>query len=262
MKSTLQKEKYGGGTSLSNDFSKKKGEEIENYSMREGAVTFLDVLGWIGIWKTDKNAIRRLSDLIKELKKRANDITRETVTQLDGDETIRGRDYAKITKVISISDTIVFLTDLEAKDALEIHGRLCQTAIANSIKKRIPLRGATTYGRYGDHDNILIGPAVDEAAAWHENQDWFGCILTPTAFFLNCHYDIECWKEEEGFPIKNPKGIETAAVDWTSDYVDLVDGTDPEGSLRETFREMGPIIPSIALKYANTLKYFQKWQKP
>ena len=220
--------------------------------MQKGAVTVLDVVGWMGIWKNRDDALGELLNLTTMIKNDADLITNRIISEKSSVDADRG----KTTEVKNISDTIILLTNLEPKLALEVQGLICQKAIALSIEKRIPLRGAVCYGRYKEEGSILIGPAVDEAASWHENAEWFGCFLTPSAFFLNHHTDMECWKKYP-VPIKTGKAFETACVDWVPLF--MLEYTDPEKKremLCKKFIDMGPIIPQISLKYTNTLDYF------
>lgn len=39
-----------------------------------------------------------------------------------------------------------------------------------------------TYGLFNSSGNILLGPAVDEVASWHEAANWIGVLHTPTAY--------------------------------------------------------------------------------
>ena len=152
------------------------------------------------------------------------------------------------TSIKSISDTIVILTPAVPEIAFDIHGRLCQQAIVSSIEYKIPLRGATSYGEFNHEENIMIGPAIDEAAAWHENVEWFGSIMTPSAFFLGSHNTLSCWRD---YDIQCHEGIfKTACVNWVPSCNKSRD------EICKAFIEMGPIVPKFAKKYINTLDYY------
>ena len=75
----------------------------ERQLMAQGAVTFLDVLGWGGIWSRDKpdDAVNRLRGLLKLAK---DVVARRAIT--DPDPESRGTR----TEIKSISDTIVLQT--------------------------------------------------------------------------------------------------------------------------------------------------------
>lgn len=219
---------------------------------KEGAVTFLDVVGWVGIWTKRNDALLQLSFLVDFLKKEAKTITTQVISEhkrLSSEGSIH-----QSTKVLSISDTIVFLTTLDQNASLKIHGKLCQKAIIESLKKGIPLRGATSFGKFKDAGTILIGPAVDEAAAWHENLEWFGSVMTPSAFFLCCHDDMDCWVE---YSVPTKTGcFETACVNWPPEFLPDSSVGYKRESLLKFFIDMGTITPAFSKKYENTLRFF------
>jgi hypothetical protein len=139
-----------------------------------GVVTFLDVLGWKGVYARKPDAIASLTRLIEGVRKRAESLQ-------------RGRLNQKV-EVKSISDTIAiftFCSESEISAAIEVHGELCQWLIPESIESEIPVRGATTFGDFEiDEKSIFLGKAIDEAASWHELSDWIGVHLTPSAEYV------------------------------------------------------------------------------
>src|SRR5438034_769767 len=68
--------------------------------LTRGAVTFLDVLGWKGIWLR-----RDPGDVVGQLEQLV-DLAKQTATELRGSE-LRGSPLAAEVRVLSISDTIV-----------------------------------------------------------------------------------------------------------------------------------------------------------
>lgn len=209
-----------------------------------GVVTFLDVLGWKGIYDRHDDAILALSrlvqGLIKEAKKKRGIITRET-------------------EVKSISDTIVIFSycfEGEIEQALEIHGQLCQWAIPQSINSEIPVRGATAYGEFSIQDNIFVGKAIDEAAAWHEQADWIGVHLTPSAEFVFRGSSITSAWHPYIPPLKSMPNYQLHAVNWKNSWIG--DGVESMETLKNKFRKFGPIVPEIAGKFFNTLDFYKK----
>lgn len=123
--------------------------------MKEGAVTFMDVLGWKGIWERRYNAGDILTKLIGELRQKSFELIAKEPER-----------YAGLSvEIKSISDTIAMFSTGKAQSVLDLHGQVNQLAICRSIAEEIPLRGATCYGRFTTTGNIMIGPAVDEAAS-------------------------------------------------------------------------------------------------
>jgi len=212
-----------------------------------GVVTFLDVLGWKGVYDRKQDAIGSLTNLIEGVKTRA-------------DGASRGR-IVESVEVKSISDTIAiftFCSDAETVAAIEVHGELCQWLIPESIESEIPVRGATAFGNFEIHDSIFVGKAIDEAASWHEQSDWIGVHLTPSA-----EYVFETKKSNAAWvkfrpPHKNRLDWEPHCVNWTADWTNRVDETK---QIKDKFRRLGPIVPEIAGKFANTLSFIEKMAK-
>jgi hypothetical protein len=199
-----------------------------------GAVTFLDVLGWKGIWL--RRSASEIVGLLEELVAAAEDAASRQ----------RGGAMTGEVQVVSISDTIVLLTAGAPEDVLAGHGLICQRLVAESIRKGIPLRGATSFGAFSSKGTILVGPAIDEAAAWHEALDWIGVVLTPTAEYK--WVPTSPWLQYPKAPVKTLGNRELWCVDWWSEWSDL-------DELRAIFAEVGPLDTTVAAKYMNTLAF-------
>lgn len=216
----------------------------EKTVLKGGVVTFLDVLGWKGVYDRIPEAIAKLRQLVEGIR----------------DESLplkRGRTYREID-VKSISDTIAIFTLCnidEASDIIEIHGKLCQWAIPQSIELEIPVRGATAFGEFEIDDNIFVGKAVDEAASWHEHLDWIGVNLTPSAEFVYSPVkDMTLWRSYKA-PNKTKIDWAPRCVDWTANWGQGRDGRTK--SIKDKFRRLGPIVPEITGKFTNTLAFIK-----
>lgn len=211
---------------------------------KSGVVTFLDVLGWKGVYDRKPDAIASLKLLIKGVRNEAYKRT-------------RGRTMNPI-EVRSISDTIGIFTyasgkNSEISDVIDIHGEICEWLIPHSINAEIPVRGAISFGEFQISDQIFVGKAVDEAASWHEQTDWIGVHLTPSAEFVY----VDSSKSKSWLPYTPPHKTridwKPHCVNWTSVWKEQGRG---EEELKAKFRRMGPIVPEIAGKFANTLAFF------
>lgn len=217
---------------------------VKEESINTVVITFLDVLGWKGIYHRKTDSIATLKRFIEEIRSQAS-IYRGSI-ELN----------SKTIEVRSISDTIVLFTPCLKKDALKVidmHGMLCKWIIPRSIELEIPVRGAISFGEFDTVDNIFVGKAVDEAATWHELADWIGVILTPSAEYILQSDNSECWVKYNP-PIKALPGIKFQCVNWTIDW-ELREKKIER--LKEKFCQLGPIIPEIAGKFANTLKFIE-----
>jgi hypothetical protein len=220
--------------------------------VQQGAVTFLDVLGWKGIWTRQDDAIDKLKALIAAARGSIATAIELGAQHIDD---LRGFDERAV-RVESISDTIVLSTPGAANAMLWLHGAICQVAICASIDSDIPVRGATCYGEYETDDRIMVGPAIDEAASWHESTDWIGVVQTPTAYMS--YSDVvglpRVWASDTA-PLKAGR-LETYCVDWSRHWRETLGRGEVE--LKVAFTRMRPLDTSIAAKYLNALSFYQK----
>jgi hypothetical protein len=207
-------------------------------------VTLLDVLGWKGVYHRQKDPIASLNNLVDGVKRRTESAS-------------RGRILGAI-EVRSISDTVAIFCvclEKEVNDAIEIHGELCSWLIPASIGAELPMRGATAYGEFTHREGAFVGKAIDEAASWHEHSDWIGVHLTPSAeLVLDQRSSLSVWQPYEA-PTKTKLKWTPYCVNWTKDWVDREDEV---AKIKQAFVHLGPIVPEIAGKYINTLKFVEE----
>jgi hypothetical protein len=166
------------------------------------------------------------------------------------------------TQLWAFSDTIAFSLDTrgESDQQLTIRvGNALAEIFVSALQKKFLLRGSVAFGDYflGRDGRILVGPAVDEAASWHEQADWAGIILTPSAgrtvipdavpgvisqfgaLFMS--YDV---------PMKTGGRSRLWALNWPllnrDEILSMVD--------RHFMRP--PVTPEVERKRANTLDFF------
>lgn len=213
-----------------------------------GVVTFLDVLGWKGVYDRKLDAISSLTRLIEGVRKKAESLP-------------RGRLNQKVD-IKSISDTIAiftFCSELEISAAIEVHGELCQWLIPESIDAEIPVRGATAFGDFEiDDKSIFLGKAIDEAASWHEQSDWIGVHLTPSAeYVFQPKSALSAWVHYTP-PHKSRLNWTPHCVNWTADWKNRLQKVE---GIKAKFRRLGPIVPEIAPKFINTLSFIDEMAK-
>lgn len=220
--------------------------------MEQGAVTFLDVLGWKGIWTRQDDAIDKLKALIAAAR---GSVANAIGLGAQCIEDLRGFDE-RLVRIESVSDTIVLSTPGAANAMLWLHGALCQVIICASIDSSIPVRGATCYGEYETDDRIMVGPAIDEAASCHEATDWIGVIQTPSAYMS--YQDVDqlppVWVAHTA-PLKAGR-LDTYCADWSLHWREGLNRG--ELDLKTAFTRMGPLDTSIAAKYLNALSFYQR----
>lgn len=230
-----------------NNFFKKITKSINNFhDFQTGAITFLDFLGWKGLWQKDNTApLEGVSRLIDKNKEKLNEITKDYIAHDDNIE--------RVSELISISDTIAIFTPqilgICEKDLISIHSNTVRYILETSCKEGYAIRGAISYGEYSIKDNIMIGPGIDECASWHEKCDWIGVHLTPSAQFIidDCNLPSNI-KSYDNIPIKHGIPKVKYCVNWKITKEDFE-------SLRKKSKA---ILPEIAAKYMNTYDFLFK----
>ncbi len=269
-------------------------ENMVNF--QKGCITFLDVLGWRGIYNQKTTAIEELEEITKideivEDKKYIDrtEILKKKVVM----ESNQQQKEIIDVKLEIISDTIVIISEtcadcsknedkdkdkifspIEVSEHLEIHGKITQKIMENSSKKGLFLRGATSFGNYrsSDNNNIFIGNAIDEVADWYENTEWVGCVLTPTT---EIYFDeLRTLKNNN---LKAKDHIERCEKYWceyqhNGDKIPVKSGANLRYALKwklyggqlekiKLLASVSPLTNAIANKYLNTFKYMSYLDK-
>jgi len=232
-------------------------EDVHGMEETLGVVTFLDVLGWKGIWRRRSDAIGDLRNVVAGMRRHAQQLTRGLAPSAQGPSAQTGTPME--TKVVIISDTIVLLTSADRQTAtqgIEIHGAICGRALPASLEGGIPLRGATAYGEYriDRQESTFVGRAIDEAAEWYEQADWIGVFMTPSAAYSFAE-DGSSWWRQYMPPVKEGVQWPTYCVQWPEE-VDVGEGNIAE--VKRHMRQMSPIVPKLVSKFTNTIKFVEK----
>lgn len=142
----------------------------DNWISYEAWVANFDILGFKSIIEHKDQSFelqllkRKLDEVIKKLN---NEIVQK----------IEYVDYQHY------SDTfIIYSKSKEVSDYLPFI-RICKNFIVNCFYKRLPIRGAISYGElvFGHRKKVLIGKAFLESYVYGEDQNWLGLILSPSA---------------------------------------------------------------------------------
>ena len=212
----------------------------------KGVITFMDFLGWKGLWQNRDNKVishlEKVSELLKEINEDVKKLTKD-VFKYSVD--------IEISRMISISDTIAIftpeITECDRIVVLELHARITEKVLEKCVKLHYPIRGAITFGKYNVKNNMMIGPGIDECASWHEACNWIGVHFCPSAEFIIDLCDSDEYKHIERFdiPVKNGYPKPKYCVKWTVD--------------RESFigliEEAQALLPEISSKYINTYNF-------
>jgi hypothetical protein len=227
---------------------------MEKGTMEEGAVTFLDVLAWKGVWQRQGDGAIELCEHVIELLR--------TVMTMFGDN--EGQSWAGNfggikTSVRGLSNTIAISSIGPAEKTLVYHSALLAMTFGIAFRKGIPLRGAVSFGDFLVKDQrdldttLLIGPAVDEVAAWYEAVEWIGAVLTPSSYFRWPQEQAidESYVVEYNVPVKGRGKHAMKCVNWLREFKD-------EKELANGFLGMASVVtPDIAAKYQNTFDFYR-----
>ena len=170
----------------------------------------------------------------------------------------------------SLSDTIIITAAIpkntpsgytEAKTDLTLFmAGVVMVSFFTSLENQFYLRGAISTGTFWLSDKMIIGPAIDEAANYHNKLNWVGVATTPSASsVLKNHRDNDNrlvnyhsipWKNgnREGWALAWPLHdnrnslYNPTRIGWRMDI--LLNASNYE------------LDESIRTKYANTLKFY------
>ena len=167
--------------------------------------------------------------------------------------------FEKIKPIVrTFGDTFLITWSIPSesniKTYLEAISFTVAVIICNGIDKGILVRGALSIGQYLESDTTIIGPVITDAASWHEQADWFGCITTP-----NCTQHVNSLSlEGETFdslieykvPLKSKKQIKLWCVDWPF----IMKGVKEVDPLKWYYKSISklPIPLGVENKYINT----------
>jgi len=141
--------------------------------------------------------------------------------------------------------------------------------ICNALKLGILFRGSISLGKYLEEGNIVLGPAVFDAAAWYDKLEMIGIIATPrTTVSLKSVFLHEFNGNSSGawgdgifdkYPLKTKDQIELYALNWPS-YLDF-DSELTKKSTEVLFYQLIRTFPmpfGTESKFQNTELFFQK----
>jgi hypothetical protein len=166
------------------------------------------------------------------------------------------------TELWAFSDTVAFSLDTHGEANQELTVRLGNSLaeiFVSALHRGFLLRGAVAFGTYheGRAGRILVGPAIDEAASWHEQADWAGIILTPSAGRTVIPDAVPGIESQVGghfmsyeVPMKGAGTSRLWALNWPQINRDEILSKVDRHFMRP------PVTPEVQRKRANTLDFF------
>ena len=220
--------------STENKFSMEDSKNNSSKGLEEGYLIFADILGWKGIWKKYNLNEERIRIATKLLDIR--DILKKEIKEEN-------------SSINLISDTFIV-----SSNNYEMSNKISKRLIEECLKNSFVIRGTISFGEYYNKDTVYIGPAVDEAASWHDVGEEIGIFYAPSARLsikLKDNELKECHLINDEVFIKNRK-IKTYFINWYS-----------EENKKNFYNIMRNqiITPDISSKYFNTEEKLNKYVK-
>ncbi|MDE1877997.1 MAG: hypothetical protein KGI07_05635 [Thaumarchaeota archaeon] len=224
---------------------------IGNDGLINGAIAMIDVLGVKGIW---------MKEPIEEIITNWDRI----VSDFEQIQTAMENHNANFEQHMQFfSDTIIVtyqgdnLLNLLSHLSLHLAYPFC-----DAMLHRIFFRGVISVGRFRRTRNMIIGPAVDEAAEWYENYNWMGITLCPSASQIIEENDLENqshgWYER--YTVESKNGVnDTWALNWPSQFRGVMrfmaDNREPRQVITQILSDH-PDESRIRSKYETTMRFF------
>ena len=229
--------------------------------MKKGAVAFLDILGFKGIWSS-----REEEEILKSLFEVQSIVaSRSRIPPKDS-----GWPSVGEPNVTILSDTIVITMESDHQASLLLLAEIVTDVIRHFLRSGLMLRGAIGWGEFTQRGNVFLGPAIDDTAAWHEATDWVGVIATPvTSFSIDRLSNINfAWEGKPlpayvryDVPLKGEKKTNLHALNWPG-FLQCGYPSDSGKTVRQLmtkiFSEQQPFDASVLKKYDNTLEFIDR----
>ncbi|MBI4667027.1 MAG: hypothetical protein HY751_11540 [Nitrospinae bacterium] len=233
----------------------------------KGAVAFLDILGFKGMWQSTHPAnltaqINLISNMVAKVQK---NVIKEMSTKLDIEANPDQLNFNLLsdTFIITVENedlSLALFFVVQATQDLILHFALFDDVKPPNLPPARPLflRGAISTGWFYRKNNMYIGEAIDDAAEWFNQPDFVGAILTPrTGYF---------YRKLLNDPPKNPNRLlikyttptkkgkfDLYCVDWINRYIALYPHKKFDlKDLYSKFIQNGNISPGVVSKYQNT----------
>lgn len=143
---------------------------VLNNIKKYGAIIMLDSLGTKGIWK-----VKDPEDVLANWK--------SLVSVFKEDLENAKQSYKSPPRLYAFSDTIIITINEENKEkVVEDAGNLTALIMNGGLSVDINLRGCISIGTYYEGNDIVLGPAIDEAAEHYEVANWIGAHVTPSVY--------------------------------------------------------------------------------
>ncbi|MBU4343975.1 MAG: hypothetical protein L6247_00875 [Desulfobacteraceae bacterium] len=221
-----------------------------NWNSYQAWVAYFDILGFKSIIEHEDQSFelellkRKLDEVIIKLEKKIEAKSKHVKYQQYADTFII---YSKTQDVVDYGPFL----------------RVCKDFISNCIYKRLPIRGAISYGEliFGHDKKVLIGKAFLESYVYGEDQNWIGLILTPSASTQLLSNNLNPLRH--GFINQDiPMRKFSIFDDKIYAYIFINGSTSCKCPALPMLKEMYSKAPKKEkAKYKNTIKFIEKYYK-
>ena len=140
---------------------------------------------------------------------------------------------------------------------------------AMALFDEVYFRGAVSQGWFYWSEEMLLGPAIDDAASYFEAADWLGVVCTPAAGYaahycisepsLACHGLPHAFLEYD-VPMLDSASRRLFAIDWPFFFRQSVEAAGRhEGSARDFLLQLfsrSPIPERATAKFSNAVAFY------
>ena len=224
--------------------------------MKKGAVAFLDILGFKGIWATKPE--QEILSMLLEI---------PNVATARYNKPGSTWPESHLPEVTILSDTIIVTIESDSPLSVLLLCNIVCDIYIHLLRQRMFARGAITWGDFTQSGPVFLGPAIDDAAAWHEQADWIGVIATPKSSYFIDRMGNRQFKsgaqQIDPFtkylvPLKDGKTINLNALAWPT-FLQTGYKDNPDQGIEKTligcFSEQAPFGRDVHRKYENTLSF-------
>jgi hypothetical protein len=237
--------------------------------MDKGAIAFLDILGFKGIWQN-----REPHEVIDILDSVAPRVAQTFQKNLQG-QTLPFKMESPVVTILS--DTIVIVLKSDHPSCIAIRSSAILDLFDFFAQHRLFFRGAISYGHYIQKGSTFIGPAIDDVAEWYNVADWIGVISTPkTSYRIDGfaalklvlreigNKDIPCFIKYQVPAKAEPLYFSLNSLNWPAYFETRLAGV-PDGvcgtlkTMRDFFADQAPFNAAVFQKFENTLRFVEVW---
>lgn len=230
--------------------------------MKTGAVAFLDILGFKGIWQNrpEADVLKLITDV--------PGIVKSTYSQPPPEQKWPSSLPPEITV---LSDTFVITIESAEPQCIFLLANLLYKIIQHFLSQELFIRGAIGWGNYMQEENTFLGPAIDDVAEWYEKADWIGVISTPRTNYKIDQF-LPLSVEINGFSVPvflkydvpEKRGLTHSlnAFNWPgylqASYKVMPDGNGPSmarKTILDKFAKQNEFDGAVLRKYENTLRF-------